>query len=263
MEVGNCLAKENKVTIVGMESAPLERVMGHDVGRIFQGLLEKSGVKFHMSASVEKATAAPDSSRVGAVHLKDGTEIPAVGVRPATDYLKDNPAVTLEQDGSIRTDESFGVPGLEEVYAIGDIATYPYHGPHGRRDGEMPHVRIEHWNVAQNAGRSVGTWIASKQTVRPKPFIPIFWSAMGSQLRYCGNVMNGYDDIVMKGDPANAKFAAFYTAGNTVVAVASMGMDPLNSKCAELMRRGNMPGKKDLESGIDVLQVDLPGGIAM
>ncbi|EEP77273.1 conserved hypothetical protein [Uncinocarpus reesii 1704] len=124
MEVGNCLSKENKVTIIGMESAPLERVMGQKVGQIFQKLLEKQGVKFHMSASVEKATPSEkDPSKVGAVHLKDGTVLPAdlvilgVGVAPATEFLKNNPAVSLEQDGSLKTDESFAVNGLKDVLA--------------------------------------------------------------------------------------------------------------------------------------------------
>ncbi|KAK2834949.1 hypothetical protein FQN49_006751 [Arthroderma sp. PD_2] len=273
MEVGNALAKENKVTIVGMESAPLERVMGAEVGRIFQRNLEKSGVKFYLSASVEKATpSSADPSKVGAVRLKDGTELPAdlvilgVGVAPATEFIKENSSVKLEGDGSLRTDESFAVEGLKNVYAIGDIATYPYHGPGGGQGGKS-HVRIEHWNVAQNSGRSVGRTIAHSSTsshpIKPKPFIPIFWSALGAQLRYCGNTMNGYDDVVMKGEPENAKFAAFYTLGDTVVAVATMGMDPINSKSAELMRRGNMPGKKELLAGTDVLTVDLPGKIEM
>lgn len=259
MEVGNALSKENKVTIVGMEKAPLERVMGEQIGRIFQSNLEKSGVKFHMSASVDKATpSSTDSSKVGAVHLKDGTVLPAdlvilgVGVAPATQFLRENSAIKLEQDGSIKTDETFAVQGLQDVYAIGDIATYPYHGPGTAEGGSF--TRIEHWNVAQNAGRSVGSVIA-KSSKKPKRFIPVFWSALGAQLRYCGNTPNGWDGLVIKGDPDNAKFAAYYTLGDTVVAVATMGMDPVMAKSAYLMRIGTMPSKKELEGGADILTV--------
>lgn len=75
MEVGNYLANQkNDVTIIGMESAPLwvfsrlrgssfdanwatrERVMGAQVGQVFQRLAASAGAKFKMSASVEKAT---------------------------------------------------------------------------------------------------------------------------------------------------------------------------------------------------------------
>ncbi|CAO2658125.1 Nn.00g073850.m01.CDS01 [Neocucurbitaria sp. VM-36] len=264
MEVGNCLAgMKNDVTIIGMEEEPMERVMGKKVGKIFRGLLEKNGVKFKMSASVDKATPSKsDSSKVGAVQLKDGTSLEAdlviegVGVAPATEYLKDNSSVTLEKDGSLKTDESFAVNGLNEVYAIGDIATYPYHGPGGNGSP----VRIEHWNVAQNAGRSVANSI-NNPGAKPKPFIPVFWSALGSQLRYCGNTANGYDDVVLQGKPEEPSFVAYYTSGEEVVAVASMQKDPYMTQSAELMRRKKMPSKSELQKGVDILEIGLPNEI--
>jgi len=264
MEVANCLAANNTVTVVGMESAPMERVMGAEVGKIFQKQVGKNGVKFYLSASVDSAVASSsDSSVVGSVKLKDGTNLPAdlvilgVGVKPETSFLKDNPAVQLEKDGSLRTNEAFQVQGLDDVFAIGDIATYPYHGPGG--DGKP--VRIEHWNVAQNAGRSVAKSITQPGS-KPKPFIPVFWSALGSQLRYCGNTMaSGWDDLVLQGQPEEGKFAAFYAKGETVVAVASMQMDPVMTYSAELMRRGKMPGKQALRDGMDVTTVDLPAEV--
>jgi NADPH-dependent 2,4-dienoyl-CoA reductase/sulfur reductase-like enzyme len=241
----------------------MERVMGNKVGGIFRGLLEKNGVKFRMGASVDKATPSKsDSSKVGAVHLKDGTTLEAdlviegVGVSPATEYLKENSALTLEKDGSIKTDESFAVNGLKDVYAIGDIATYPYHGPGGNGSP----VRIEHWNVAQNAGRSVANSI-NNPGAKPKPFIPVFWSALGSQLRYCGNTVGGYDDLILQGEPEKPSFVAYYTQGETVVAVASMMKDPLVSQSVELMRRNKMPTKSELQKGVDIMEIGLPNEI--
>ena len=264
MEVANALAKENSVTVVGMEKVPLERVMGSEVGAIFQSIVAKNGVTFKMEAGVEKAAPSSSSTKsVGSVHLKDGTELPAdlvilgVGVAPATEFLKDNKELDLEKDGSIKCNEKFEVTGLKDVYAIGDIATYPYHGPGGNGSS----TRIEHWNVAQNAGRSVGHSIASPKSASPKPFIPVFWSAMGSQLRYCGNTPNGWDELVLKGEPGEGKFAAFYGKGETVVAVASMMMDPIMTKSAELMRRGKMPSLSQVRDGVDVLELGLPATV--
>jgi len=264
MEVANALAKNNSVSIVGMESAPMERVMGAEVGKIFQKNLEKNGGKFYMKASVDSAVPASKLanavglSSVRAVKLKDGTELEAdlvilgIGVKPATEYLENNPKIKLEKDSSVSVDENFAVKGLTDVYAIGDIATYPYNGPGGNHTP----VRIEHWNVAQNMGRTVGQLIAQPGS-KPKPFIPIFWSALGGQLRYCGATPNGWDDLVLKGEPENSKFAAYYCKDDTVVAVASMMMDPIMTKCAELMRHGKMLSKKDIQSGQDVLQASL------
>lgn len=266
MEVANALAKENDVTVVGMEEAPMDRIMGTKVGKIFQGLLEKSGAKFYMNASVESAVPkssvanAVGMSSVGGVKLKDGTTLEAdlvilgVGVAPGTEYLKDNDAVELQKDGSLSVDENFAVKGLQDVYAIGDIATYPYYGP----GGNGTPVRIEHWNVAQNMGRSVGQRIA-KPDQEQHPFIPIFWSALGSQLRYCGHTPDGFDDVILDGEPTaeSPKFVAYYTKGDEVVAVASMMKDPAMTKAAELMRSGKMLTKSDIQSGKDLLQANL------
>jgi len=266
MEVGNCLAnKKHDVTIVGMESTPLEKIMGSRVGAIFRRMLEKSGVKFYMNANVSHGSpSSTDSSKIGSVHLKDGTVLSAdlviegVGVRPSTDYLQDSSQITLEKDGSLSVDEYFQVKGHKDVYAIGDIATYPYHGP----DGNGKPVRIEHWDVAQNAGRVVASRITGSTNTTnnsSKDFIPVFWSALGAQLRYCGHTPNGFDDVIIKGntDVEKPSWSAFYIKDEKVVAVATMGNDPVMSHCAELMRVGGMPGRKEIESGLDVLTVGI------
>lgn len=260
MEVANAAAADNTVTVVGMEGVPLERVLGKEVGASLQKGLEGKGVKFYMDASVEKAEpSSADPSKVGAVALKDGTSLEAdlvilgVGVGPATSYLKDNSIVKLEEDGSLKTDETFSVVGLKDVYAIGDIATYPYHGP----GGEGKYVRIEHWNVAQNAGRIVAGHIVAP-TKKPTPFTPVFWSALTAQLRYCGNTIGGYDDVVIQGSLDEGKWAAYYTKGETVVAMASMGMDPVMVQSAELMALGKMPSKSKIKGGLDVLSLGPP-----
>ena len=259
MEVGNALAKDNYITIVGMEERPLQRVMHQDVGAIFQRTLEKNGITFKMQAGVAKATPSSHNPQaVGAVHLEDGTELEAdlvilgVGVAPATEFLRSSKEINLEKDGSLKTDESFAVAGMKDVYAIGDIATYPYHGP----GGHGTPIRVEHWNVAQNAGRTVGAAIA-KPNAKPKPFIPVFWSALGSQLRYCGNTVNGYEDVIIQGEPDDGKFVAYYVKGDEVLAVATMGLDPVMSKCADLMRRGKMLSKKEVVSGVNPLTARL------
>lgn len=268
MEVGNCLAgQKHHVDIIGMEEEPMERVLGQEVGSILRKLVEKNGVKFHMLASVEKGEESSSKGGfIGSVLLKDGTKLEAdlvvegVGISPATEYLRDNSSVKLEKDGSLRTDESFAVQGLSDVYAVGDIATYPYHGPGG--NGKP--VRIEHWNVAQNAGRSVANTI-NNPGENPKAFIPVFWSAVGSQLRYCGHTPSGWDDVVIQGntDVSEGKqsWVAYYTKGDEVQAVASMMKDPYMSQSAELMRRGKMPSKSELSKGVDIMEISVPAEV--
>ena len=261
MEIAVATSAGNEVTVVGMEKAPLERVLGEQVGNIIKAGVESKGVKFYLSAGVDKAEpSASDPSNVGAVLLKDGTRLEAdivilgVGVAPATEYLKDNSVVRLEADGSLKTDETFSIVGLKDVYAIGDIASYPYHGP----GGGGRYVRIEHWNVAQNAGRVVAGHIVNP-SIPPQFFTPVFWSALGAQLRYCGNTMaSGWDDVIIHGSPGEGKWVAYYAKGDTIVAMASMGMDPVMAQCAQLMQLGKMPSKQAIQDGLDVLTLGPP-----
>ncbi|KAK4504046.1 hypothetical protein PRZ48_004961 [Zasmidium cellare] len=267
LEVANALAgKNHKVSVVGMEKEPIQNVMGEQVGSVIRKLLGKN-LKFYMNAQVDKGVESETKpGSIGKVLLKDGTALEAdlviegVGVRPSTDFLKDNSSVQLEKDGSLAVDESFAVKGLKDVYAIGDIATYPYHGPGG--NGKP--VRIEHWNVAQNAGRSVANSINNPGS-KPKPFIPVFWSALGAQLRYCGHTPEGFDDVIIQGntDVSEGKqsFVAYYTKGETVVAVASMMKDPYMTQSAELMRRGKMPSKSEISKGVDILEISVPAEV--
>ncbi|KHN95254.1 Pyridine nucleotide-disulfide oxidoreductase, FAD/NAD(P)-binding domain protein [Metarhizium album ARSEF 1941] len=257
MEVANATCKDNTVAVADVSKVPLERVLGKKVGAGIQKAIEAKGVTFYLGGGIERAEpSTSDPSKVGAVVLKDGTKLEAdlvilgVGVMPATEYLRDNSILRLEEDGSVKTDDNFQVSGLKDVYAIGDIATHPYSGP----GGEGKPVRIEHWNVAQNSGRHVANHIVNPTQKRPLD-IPIFWSALGAQLRYCGNTANGWDDVIVNGDPAEAKFVAYYTKGETVVAMASMGRDPLMSQSAELMRLNKMPSKKHIQDGVDVMSI--------
>lgn len=66
--------------------------------------------------------------------------IMGVGVGPATGFLKES-GFTLEKDGGIKVDEYLKVPGVQDVFAIGDIAVFPQPG-----SGEVK--RVEHWNVS-------------------------------------------------------------------------------------------------------------------
>lgn len=67
--------------------------------------------------------------------------------------------------------------------------------------------------------------------------------------------------MVINGKPDEGEFAAFYGKEGAVVAVATMGMDPIMTKSAELMRRGNMPSIRDIAEGKDVLAVDIPAEV--
>ncbi|KIJ66647.1 hypothetical protein HYDPIDRAFT_85907 [Hydnomerulius pinastri MD-312] len=232
------------IDVIGMEEYPFEAVLGKEVGKGLKKYHESQGVKFHMQSKVEKIVASENDPSLAIGVVVNGQTLPAdfvvmgVGVAPATDFLKQS-GFQLEKDGGVKVDEYLRVAGQTDIYAVGDIAWYPQ-----QKSGESR--RIEHWNVAGNHGRTVGKTISGE----PQPFvkIPVFWSAQGQQLRYCG-VGAGYDDVIIKGDPEEMKFIAYYVKGDQIVAVASMQNDPVVSKASELLRLGIMPSPGELRAG--------------
>ncbi|KAH7927971.1 hypothetical protein BV22DRAFT_1031309 [Leucogyrophana mollusca] len=254
MELVVAVAKRKlaSIDVIGMEEYPFEAVLGKEVGKGLKKYHESQGVKFHMQSSVEKIVPSESDSSLASGVVVNGQTIPAdfivmgVGVAPATEFLKQS-GFTLEKDGGLKVDQFLKVQGHDDIFAIGDIAWYPEH-----KSGE--NRRIEHWNVAGNHGRAVGKTIAGE----PQPFVkvPIFWSAQGQQLRYCG-LGADYDDIIIKGDPVEMKFIAYYVKQGRVVAVSSMQNDPVVSKASELLRLGMMPSPDELKAGKNILEIDI------
>jgi hypothetical protein len=130
----------------------------------------------------------------------------------------------------------------EMELTIGDIATFPY----VQQDNKP--LRIEHWDVAINHGRSVANHIVkgdsfeggslSTTLIVGYTSTVFFWSAQGSQMRYAGTTaIEGFDDVIVQGstDPKDPKFSAFYVKDNKVIAVLGIGTDPTVSLSAELL----------------------------
>lgn len=162
MEVALAGIKKANVTVVGMEEAPFEKILGPQVGNALRKNHEKQGIKFYLPAELSHFKASEkDGKKVGAVVLKSGEELSAdvvimgTGVKPVTDYAKNIPGIQLnDKDKSIAVDEQLRLKGINKknVYAVGDIAYFP-----DVKTGEQ--MRIEHWNVAGNHARCVATTI--------------------------------------------------------------------------------------------------------
>lgn len=243
------------IDVIGTEEYPFQNVLGKEVGQGLQKYHESQGIKFHLKTQVEKIVPSESDPSLAAGVVVNGETLPAdfivmgVGVAPATEFLKQS-GFQLEKDGGIKVDQYLKVQGQDNVYAVGDIAWYPQ-----QKTGESR--RIEHWNVAGNHGRAVGKTIAGD----PQPFakVPVFWSAQGQQLRYCG-LGADYDDVIIHGNPGEMKFIAYYVHRGEVVAVSSMQNDPVVSKASELLRLGLMPSPAELREGKNLLSIDISTG---
>ncbi|KAJ3415473.1 hypothetical protein HDV05_004915 [Chytridiales sp. JEL 0842] len=263
MEAAAILAKTANVTVCGLEKVPFERVLGSQVGEALGKLNTSNGINLMMQTLADRFEAsAKNKDKVGAVVFKSGEKVAAdvviigAGVIPKTDYLKGS-GITLDRDQGITVDATMQVPNVEGVFAIGDIARYPYH-----LTGES--VRIEHWNVAQNQGRlAAKNIVALLSGKEPSKFVqvPYFWTVQyGKSVRYAGHA-ESFDEVLIQGslDVDNLSFAAYYARQGTILAVASVAKDPVVSHASELFRAGKFPSIQELRAGKDLLKYSLDG----
>ena len=233
MEAASSLIGEGRaVTVVAQEKVPFERVLGPEIGAMFQKLHEEKGVKFEVEAEVTELLG--EEGQVHSVRLKSGQLLPAdvvvlgVGVRPATDFLKDT--FTLAKDGGLTADAYLQV--AENVYAAGDIAHYPLAAT------DQP-ARIEHWRLAQQHGRvAARNMLGRREAFTTAPF---FWTQQyGKSLRYAGHAEK-WDEIHYFGEVAKQDFIALYVLGGRIIAAAGMGRDADMIYLAELLNNRQMP----------------------
>lgn len=253
MEVAASLVtKAKSVSVCEFFKVPFERVLGAKVGRFLQSMHENKGVVFHMGTSMEEIVG-DDEGFVNGIKLKGGETLDAdlviagVGVIPSTGFLQET-SIQLTKQGFVTCDKYLRVLDGEncvipDVYAAGDIVMYP------QRLREWQPSNIQHYQMAQFHGRTVGSnLVASNIDLKMVDSVPFFWTVQyGKSIRYTGYGV-GYDDIVVKGDLEEGKFAAYYCKGDFVVAVATLGMDPLAAEVAQKFQCG-MALKKCVECG--------------
>jgi 3-phenylpropionate/trans-cinnamate dioxygenase ferredoxin reductase component len=108
----------------------------------------------------------------------------------------------------VLTDEHLetSVPG---IYAAGDVAS-AFHPRYGQ------HLRVEHWDNAKRQGRAVASNMLDRKTAYDR--IPYFYSDQYDLgMEYVGHAPAS-DQVVLRGDPANGQFLAFWLNGGRVAA---------------------------------------------
>jgi len=160
------------------------------------------------------------------VILANGERLPAdlvvigFGVRPVTQYLH---GVALNEDGSVSVDANLKV--ADGLYAAGDIARFPLRG-----DGAP--IRVEHWRVAEQHGRTAALNMAGQGTRYDA--VPVFWTIQYlKRLDYIGHATE-WDTIVVHGDLEKPEFLAYYVKNGLVIAAAGLDRDQDTAALIEL-----------------------------
>ena len=152
-----------KVTMVFPEAAIGSRILPADLAAFVTEYYKEKGVEVlagETVKSVDGRSVTLDSGRT----LEGDAVVAGLGIVPSTELAE---AAGLTVDNGVVVDEYGRVDGRDDVFAAGDVSSFPSI-PLGKR------VRVEHEDHANTHGRVVGANMAGANT--PYDHLPFFYS---------------------------------------------------------------------------------------
>ncbi len=202
---------DKKVVLLEALDRVLARVAGEELSRFYEADHRAHGVDLRTNAKVE-AIEGTDGKATG-VRLADGELLPAdmvivgIGVIPAVEALTDAGAA----GGNGVTVDEFCQTNLPDIYAIGDCAAHA----NSFADGAV--IRLESVQNANDQATVVAKHIMGKAEAYEA--VPWFWSNQYDLKLQTVGLSTGYDQTVLRGDPANRSFSVIYLKGGKVIAL--------------------------------------------
>ncbi|HSW13278.1 MAG TPA: FAD-dependent oxidoreductase [Solimonas sp.] len=197
-----------KVTVLEGLPRVLARVTVPEVSAFFEKAHRDAGVDLRTGVQIE---AFEGAERVTHVRLGDGTRIETdfivvgIGLIANVELAQ---AAGLAVDNGIVVDE-FSQTSDPDIVAAGDCTNHP--NPHyGRR------LRLESVQNAMEQGRAAAHTLFGQ----PKRYdmVPWFWSDQYDLKLQMVGLSTGFDQFVLRGDPATRSFAAFYLGDGKLIA---------------------------------------------
>ncbi len=198
------------VTILEALPRVLQRVTAPVVSEFYQRLHREHGVRVLTSTLV---TSIEGEEQVEHVHCADGTVLDAdlviiaVGVLPHTRLAAE--AGLAVEDG-ILVDE-FACTSDPNIVSAGDCTRH-FNPIYQRR------VRLESVQNAMDQAKTAAATLNGS----PQPYhaLPWFWSDQFNAKLQIAGLSQGYDNLVLRGDPdSSSSFAVFYFEGDRLLAV--------------------------------------------
>jgi NADPH-dependent 2,4-dienoyl-CoA reductase/sulfur reductase-like enzyme len=208
------------VTVVEAMDIPLSNVLGPMIGTHCGSLHTAHGVDLRTGVGVADVRRLEGSPGL-AVELADGEVLEAevvvvgIGVVPAVDWLEGS-GLKLE-NGVVCDDRLFAADG---IVAAGDMARWAW-----QHDGIEEQIRIEHWQVAAEAGVAAARAVVAGRTgALPFSPIPYFWSdQFGIRFQVLGSP-GGDDEVqLVDGSFEEGKFVALFGRAGRLRAVMAIG----------------------------------------
>ena len=197
-----------EVAIVAPDAAPLERVLGPELGRVYRDLHAEHGVDLHLSTQIEAIVgsgAAQGVRTTGGSVIEGDLVVVGVGASPRDELAR---AAGLTLENGIAVDE-FLRTSAPEIFAAGDVAA-TWNPMYNKR------IRMEHWANALNQGQTAARNMLGQDTAYTK--LPYFYSDQYD----LGMEYNGYasdwDRVVVRKGTSVLEFIAFWLKDGRVLA---------------------------------------------
>ena len=199
----------HEVTVVEMADRVMSRVVSPEISDFYQIEHANQGVKLRLGTTV---AALRGKKRVKGVETAEGEVIPAdlvvvgVGIVPNTELAAD---AGLQVDDGIVVDDHCRTSD-PDVYAVGDCTRHP-NGIYGRS------LRLESVHNAVEQAKTAASNLCGKESQYAQ--VPWFWSDQYDLKLQIAGLSEGYDDVVIRGNPAERSFACLYLKDSRLIAV--------------------------------------------
>ena len=213
LEAAAVLRKLGKdVTVIEALDRVLSRVAGEPLSRFYEEEHRRQGVVIELEAAVEAFETNDDGMATG-VTLSDGRHlagdmfIVGIGIIPETGPLVAAGAAAgngVDVDQHCRT-------SLPHIYAIGDCAA------HSNRFADGAHIRLESVQNANDQAKVAALDIMGEDCTYDA--VPWFWSNQYDLKLQTVGLSTGFDDCIVRGDPANRSFSVIYLRDGKVIAL--------------------------------------------
>lgn len=211
LEAAAVLRKLDKVvTLVEAQDRLLARVAGPALSRFLETEHRAHGVDLRLGQGVDHLDGV---DRVTHVVLTDGTRLAAdlvivgIGITPNAEVLA---AAGAKVTNGVDVDAR-GRTSLPDVFAVGDCANQIDRCSRGEQ------VRIESVPSASDQAMTVARELTGQG--RDHDALPWFWSNQYDLKLQTVGLANGYDEEIVRGDPADRSFAIVYLREGRIIAV--------------------------------------------
>lgn len=197
------------VTVVEVADRVMSRVVSAEISDFYQIEHTQRGVKLRLGTH---ATAVRGRKRVKAVEISNGDELPAdivivgVGILPNMELAAD---AGLDVDDGIVVDERCQSSD-PAIYAIGDCTRHP-------SDIYDRMLRLESVQNAVEQAKTAASNLCGIETRYSE--VPWFWSDQFDLKLQIAGLSDGYDEVVIRGNPADKSFSCVYLREKRLIAV--------------------------------------------